>query len=252
MTPHSARRDARSDLLHGTGGVVSQKRAAAIAGAMYLLQMTTAIAGYVVRSSLAVAGDAGATAQRIVGAERLYRVSIAADIITIVAVVILTWALYVLLKPVDSDLALLGAFFRLIENAILIVMAVNLVASLQLLAPAEYLNPFQASQLHALGRLARSGHATGFNIGFIFVGLGTVVFASLLFTSRYIPRFISGFGIAAAALMAVCALLIVVFPRAAQPLQLVSFGPMFVYEVGLGAWLLFRGVRPAPSLRQNA
>ncbi len=220
---------------------VAQTRAATLAGAMYLLQMTTAVAGYLVRWSLGVPGDAAATAQNILRAERLYRLSIVADLVTIVAVVELTWALYVLLKPVSSDLALLAALFRIVENAMLGVMAVALLVGLSLIGQPDYLNAFEGNQLDGLARVFRIGHGIGFNAGFIFLGCGSTVFAYLLLKSGYVPRMLAGWGIFASLMLATCALLTIVFPAAASSLQIASFGPMGLYEVGLGAWLLMKG-----------
>ena len=221
----------------------TQARAARIAGAMYLVQMSTAVAGYAVRSSLSVAGDSAATAQKIVGAEGLYRLSIVGDLVTIGAVIVLTWALYVVVRPVNRDLALLGVFFRLIENAILGVIAIALLLGVAVVRRPEYLSTFDGSQLDALARILRLAHSAGFNAGFVFLGLGSAVFAYLLLKSRYIPRILAAWGVVASLLLTACALLIVVFPGAVSALQLVSFAPMGLYEVGLGAWLLVRGAR---------
>jgi Domain of unknown function (DUF4386) len=94
----------------------AQARAARLAGAMYLIAMATAIFGEsFVRGSLIVRGDATKTAENIIGSERLFRVGIAADLATFTGVVVLIWALYVLLRPVHRNLAVLAVFLRLSE-----------------------------------------------------------------------------------------------------------------------------------------
>jgi len=81
---------------------------------MYLMQMATGVfTELYARGSLIVRGDATRTAQNIIDSERLFRIGIASDLATYTAVLLATWALYVLLRPVDRHLALLAVFFRL-------------------------------------------------------------------------------------------------------------------------------------------
>ena len=118
----------------------TQARAAKLAGAMYLITMATAIFGEsFVRGSLFVSGDAAQTAQNITESERLFRISIATDLVTFTGVVVLLWALYVLLRPVDRNLALLAVFLRLVEVAIHYVAILGSVVALMLLSAFVYL-----------------------------------------------------------------------------------------------------------------
>ncbi len=77
----------------------AQHTAARLAGFLYLFQMATGVFGFSLRGQLTVPGDAARTAANIIEAERLFRLSIAADLITYLAVIALTWALFVLLRP---------------------------------------------------------------------------------------------------------------------------------------------------------
>ena len=100
----------------------AQHTAAKVAGFLYLFIMATGIFGEsYVRGQLIVGGDAVQTARNIAASERLFRISIASDLITVVGAVILVWALYVVLKPINRDVALLAAFLRLAENSIVTV-----------------------------------------------------------------------------------------------------------------------------------
>ncbi len=218
-------------------------RVARMVGALYLIQMATGVFGFAVRSSLTVRGDASQTAQNILISERLFRVSILTDIATFAAVLLLTWALYVLLRSFNRDLALLASFLRIIEIAVLSAATVSLLLALALLRGAPYQNALPATELHSLVRLLVSAQAQAHTLAFIFLGLGSSVFAYLLLKSRYIPRALAGWGVFASLLLALGSCAVVLFPGATQMIQMVSMGPMGLYEVGLGAWLLFRGVR---------
>src|SRR3954469_12344579 len=88
-------------------------------GLIYLLIIVIALfAEAYVRGSLIVSGDATATANHILGSETLFRAGLAGEMLTCACDVALAMILYVLLKPVSGNLALLGAFFRLVFVAI--------------------------------------------------------------------------------------------------------------------------------------
>ena len=61
--------------------VESQRRAARIAGFLYLILAVCSGFAFFVRSSLIVAGDATATANNIMASESLFRISIVSDLI---------------------------------------------------------------------------------------------------------------------------------------------------------------------------
>jgi len=79
-----------NDESRGTYSVIepAQRTAARIVGLLYLVQMATGIFGQYVRDRLIVRGDAAKTALNITGAERLFRLSIAGDLITYILVYI--------------------------------------------------------------------------------------------------------------------------------------------------------------------
>jgi hypothetical protein len=66
-----------------------------------------------VRNRLIQWSDATATANNILASETLFRAGVAGEMLTCACDVALAMILYVLLRPVSSNLALLAAFFRL-------------------------------------------------------------------------------------------------------------------------------------------
>jgi hypothetical protein len=228
------------------GAEPAQQRAARVAGFLYVLQMATAIFGETyVRGGLLVRGDAVQTAKNIAASQRLFRVGIAADLITVAVVVTLLWALYVILEPVNRRLALLAAFFRLIENAVIAAAAFNAFSVLRVLAATDYLTAFDSSQLAVLARLFIGAQGSGLRIGFIFCGLGSAVFSYVWLQSRYIPRAFAMWGIFASLLLAIVTLANMVLPALGDALGMTDMAPMFIYEVGLGIWLMVKGLRAA-------
>ena len=221
----------------------AQHTAARVIGILYPIQMATGIFGEVfARGQLIVSGDPTKTAENIMASEQLFRLSIAGDLITYILVMVLTWALYVLLRPVNTHLALLGAFFRLSELAVLCVATVNSLVVLRLLSGAAYLRTFDPNQLHSLVMLAYNTQGQGMMVGFILLGLGSAVFAYLLLRSRYVPKVLAALGIFSSLLLALGTLVIIVFPSLGF-IGMSYMMPMGIYEVGLSFWLLIKGIK---------
>jgi hypothetical protein len=225
-------------------------RIARFAGAMYLVQMAAGVYAQVhARGSLIARGDPTRTAQNILESEGLFRLSIASDLVCYTAVLLAVWALYVVLRSVDRNLALLAVLLRLMELAIHFNITINSLAVLRLLSGSESLQSFDPAQLHSLAQLALGIQGAGMNTGFVLLGLGSAVFAYVLYKSRYIPRVLAGLGVFASLLLAVYALSIILYPKAAD-LQLIPMLPMGIYEIGLGLWLLLKGanLRAQPAV----
>jgi hypothetical protein len=221
-----------------------QRSAAKIVGFLYLFQMATAVFGdSYVRGQLVIRGDATATAQNILGSERLFRLSIAGDLVTYTAVIALIWAFYVLVRPVNKNVVLLAVWFRLAETAILCVATVGSLIALQLLSGADYLKAFEPGQLHALASLVINAQGLGMMVGFILLGLGSAVFAWLLLKSGYVPKVIAAWGIFSSLVLAIVTLVVIVFPALGATLGITYMMPMGLYEVGLGLWLLVKGIK---------
>ena len=220
---------------------------ARVAGFIYLFAMALGIFSQVfVLGRMVVPGDAAATANNILAFEGLFRLGIAVDVITFVSDVVIAWAFYELLNSVDKSLALLGAFLRIADGAILAVTTFSGLVTLRLLSGVDYLRAFDANQLQSLARLFVSARGLGFDVGFVFLGLGSTVFAYLLFKSRYVPRALAGWGVFASLALAIGSLAAILFPWFAANTSMTYMVPMFFYEVPLGLWFLVKGVR-APT-----
>jgi len=222
----------------------AQHTAARVAGFLYLLMMVTGVfAEFYARGRLIVPGDAVQTAKNIVASERLFRIGTVSNLITFAGDVILVVALYVVLKPINRNVALLAAFWRLGECAILALITLNDFAALRLLSGADYLRAFDAKQLQALAYTFVGLEGAGYLIGGVFFGLGSTVFSYLWFRSRYIPRGLAAWGIFASLVMVIVTLAIMVVPSLEAVVIPAYFAPIFIFEVTLGFWLLVKGIR---------
>lgn len=228
----------------------SQRNAAKVAGILYLFTILTAnLTEFYVRHQMMVPGDAVRTATNIAEHQQLFRIGITGDLIMLAANVMLVVALYVVLKPVSRNLALLAMCWGLIECSVAAAtVGIDFAAVLSLSA-----NSFPAlntEQLQAMARLLISLDAGGNRVAALFFGLGSTLFCSLWFKSRYIPRLLAALGILASLVPTFIPLSTIVFASLADmPLRRARSGiPIAIFEVIVGLWLLVRGINaPAPT-----
>jgi hypothetical protein len=162
-----------------------------------------------------------------------------------VAVVVLLTALYVILKPVSQNLALLAAFGRLVHGLTWLLVTLNLFTALRLLTGADYSRAFGPDQLSALAQLHLSGY-DAYYVGLLFWGLGATVGSYLWFKSKYIPRALAAFGVISSAWCAACTFVFYIFPDFPKVVNLWLFDtPMVIFELVLSLWLVFKGLRPS-------
>lgn len=219
----------------------SLNKSARIAGVAYIIAMATSIVGFIPPSQLIVSEDAAQTASNIIANERFFRVGIASNLLTYIIDVALIWALYQLLKPINQKLALLAVFLRLIETASLAVGVIDELVTVRLLTHPDYLKALEPGPLYAFARVAMSTYGMGFSVGFTFLGLGSTVFAYLFLKSNYIPKALAAWGIFSSLLIGLGTFAVIVFPEIRQ-LFPYGYGPIGIYEVTVGFWLLIKGV----------
>lgn len=213
-------------------------------GALYLFIVIAALFGEMfVRGSLIVTRDPAATAQKIMESETLFRLGLAGDMLTLVCDVSLAMILYVLLKPVNRNLALGAAFFRLTSSAIIGVAKLFEIAALVALGHGDISTAFEPQQLNDLAYMSLRVHGFGFGAGLLFFGICTVLFGHLIHRSGYLPKIIG-------VLLVIGGWGYVIFSLA-QMLNPVFAGkylfpwimlPAFPGELGLALWLLIKGV----------
>ena len=91
-----------------------------------------------------------------------FRIGFVVDLVAAVLFLLTAWALYVLLKPVNKNLALLFLLLNLGGVAVWCFSDLFLIASQLLLSGADYLKVFQADQLQALAMLSLYIYKYGF------------------------------------------------------------------------------------------
>ena len=225
----------------------AQRNAARVAGFALLSAMAiVVIANYGIVFRLIVPGNAVETARNIMAHELLFRINIACDLIYVVNVVVLLAAFYVILKPVNRNLALVAAFCRLLLALMWVVTALNMVGALRLLGDAAYLPVFGTDQLQTLARLRIAASFDAYYVGLPFWGLASTICSYLWFNSKYVPRSLAAFGVISSAWCVICAFAYLISPNFEKTVGLSWFDmPMVIFEIAIGFWLLFKGLPPS-------
>jgi hypothetical protein len=168
------------------------------------------------------------------------------DLLAAVFFLLSAWALYVLLKPVNKNLALLFLLLNLSGVAIQCINMLNQFATLLLLSGADTLIGSQADQLQALVMLFLNLHKNGFIIAQIFYGTWLFPLGYLVFKSGFFPRVL---GILL--IMDCFGILIAFFQFFLFPgYEVITFPGLVVSliaEFSLTLWLLIKGVKDQKS-----
>jgi hypothetical protein len=216
---------------------------ARLGGFAYLVIIAFGIFGEAgVRGRLLVPGDAAATAANVAGSELLWRLGIAADLIAQVCDVAVMLTFYLLLRPVNRNLALAALLLNLVQTAVLVTNKLALIVPLILLGNEEALKGFAPEQLQALSYLSIRLHSYGFGLGLIFFGTECLIVGYLIRRSAYLPRILGvGMQIAGACYLTNTFALLLApdLARAISPAILV---PVFFAELALCLWLIAKGV----------
>jgi len=220
----------------------SPRKTARMAGLFYLIFILTTVLATYVRSSLIVSVDAAATANNIVSSQVLFRVGFVTELVSAVFFFSAAWALYVLLKPVNKNLALLFLLLNLGGVAVECINALNLFAALQFLSGANYLSVFQTGQLQAMAMSSLNLYTSGFLIAQIFFSAWLLPLGYLVYKSRFLPRFLGillildFFGNMSWFLQG---FLLPDYGILAYPGNVISF----IAEISITLWLLIMGVK---------
>jgi hypothetical protein len=221
----------------------TNQKNARLAGFLYLVYIVVSILADVFgRSRLIVSGDAVATAQNIAASEWLFRLGFVGDLVAGLLFFLTAWALYVLLKPVNENLALLFLLLNLGGVAVQCANDLNLLAALLLSSGANYLNVFQADQLQALALAFLNFHKQGFWICQIFYSAWLFPLGYLVYKSGFLPKILG------LILMVHCVAWLMTFGQYFlfpdfNAITYISYPLGFISEFGLSLWLLIMGVR---------
>jgi hypothetical protein len=216
---------------------------ARIGGALYLLIIACGVGAMLLfRGPLVVSGDAAATAMQISGSLFRWRAGIAGDVIMHMCDIGVMLAFYVLLRPVNAQVALFALLSNVVQTSVLMASKLNLLLPVYLLGDAAYLGAFSPEQLQALSYVALRMHNGGFALGLVFFGMTCIANGYLIIRARYLPK-VLGIGMQLAGLCyLVNSFAQLLAPTLAALLVPAILLPPFLAELSMALWLLLKGV----------
>lgn len=212
---------------------------ARLSGFLFLFFIVVYFVGTQLASSFHVAGDFARTAANVQGRETLYRTGLVLQLLGGMTSVALGWSLYVLLRRVHPDLALLALLWRVCESLFFGVLLLQRFTALGLYTGDAH--AFSIVQQQDLTQdLLGAGRQAAWEFAGIHFAVGSTIFFALLLRSRMIPRALALLGVVGSVLVIVAGLATLVLPEASR-LYWFFWAPIGVTEVIVGSLLLIRG-----------
>jgi Domain of unknown function (DUF4386) len=228
----------------GTIDHLAPDKVARIAGGFYLaFVLASALAGVLGHIGM---GGVDEVYQSIVTDAGTFRLALVVALLSAFLFLVAAWGLYVLLRPVDQHLALLFLVLNAVGVAIQCASMFPLISALLQGDASSHMQAYSAAQLEGLSYLSINLYKTGFVTAQLFFGTWLFPLGYLVYKSGFLPRFLGvllmldGIGVLIWFLQA---MLLPAHPAISYP----AFVLGFVAEVGLGSWLLIKGVKVPDS-----
>jgi hypothetical protein len=214
----------------------SIQKTAHFAGIAYFVIIITSVLSISLGSyRLRVEGDISQTIENIDSNQFLFRIGIVYEILMYTGVILLSVALYHLLKGVNQPKALTALLCRFGEA---MMGMLTVVGSIIILFMVNGNFPSETLQDAVLVIFEIQDALMG--ILMVFIGIGSIIFLHLFYTSRFIPRWLSVFGIVAFTFVGLESLIILL-----HPMQSWVFPGLLaiLFEMVIGLWLMIKGVK---------
>jgi len=226
--------------MHKTKGNVTLREAAIIAGiGLLIMVLTVPFAEFQIFPSLVDYKDPEQTANNLQSNKSYFILGIFLNFITIICDILVAWALYVFLKPVNKQLSLLVAWFRLVYTGIYLMALMNLLKVLALLKAENYFVATAQNQLYdqILFHFNSFGNEMGF--GLILFGLYLSLLGYLTIKASYVPKILGWLLLTAGLGYLITYSGNFLFPSVNTDFLMITFFGELVFMI----WLLIKGGR---------
>jgi len=228
---------------HSEESISSVNRIVRAAGLFYILIIVIGVfISIFIDSGLIDYEDINLTVNNITSNELLYRLGLVCELILYVAVIILSVLLYLILKSVNKNLALLAMVFRSGEALLGITIVLSGFIVLGLLNNQFNAASFEDAQLNVFIGALLSARTKGIYIVLLLVGIGGTLFLYLFYKSSCIPAIISIWGMFTYISMLILSLISILFPEHPDIIEIVLYGLGTLFELTIGFWLLIKGI----------
>ena len=225
-------------------------RYARVAGVAMLLSIIFGFLGeMILPDKIVVRGDPAATTANILGNPALFRLSFASYLVEGICDLALCVFFYILLKPVNTRLALLSAFFGIGSMITYAVAQSSFFASSLVVGDTPGMSAFTTDQRNALAYLAIRISGT---IAWLFLclyGTASMIRGYLIARSTYLPKILGILFIIGGACFFLRSATYLLAPKYSSPYLLI---PMAFAGIPMMVWLLFRGIDPARVRAQTS
>jgi hypothetical protein len=226
----------------------SVNKIARTAGLLYLFYIVTSVIANLFGKFVFV--DAPVTINHILTHETQFRIGFVINLFSVVLFLLAAWVLYVLLKPVNKDLALLFLLFNVAGFAVWLFTSLCLFGSLLILNSTEAFKAFQPDQLRALAMFFFVLYKTGVFIAQVPYGVWLFPLGYLVLKSGFLPKILGILLIADGICQFVYVCQRLILPDLAviaYPCMVISF----LAEVSLALWLAIKAVKPGLTLNPD-
>lgn len=225
------------------------KYAPRLLGAAFLFVILTSLSCGLLLKSAAGSGSVSEVLVNVSNNNALFRVLILDGMLNSVGVVALAALLYVVLKEQGKLMARVALGLWLAEAVFYAIIQLGLLALIPLSAEFVAAGAPAGSFYQTLGDFLYSGvFGNGMTLHMWFYCTGGLLWYYLFYRSNYIPRAISLFGLLAVSLGFVA----VVGQLLGYEVPILLSIPLLPFELAIGAWLLFRGIRVQPAATRRA
>ena len=219
---------------------MNDRRCALAAGVLFIIATVADLLGAVIRP------DLNRTDYLAVVSAQGDHVAAAALLLLVAAFTCagISVSMYPVLRRTGNGMALGSVVFRTVEAVMYVIAVVGLLSLLTLGRQFASAGAAERVSLGAVGGLVLSLRDHASLTGVFAFCLGAFLYYLAFFRSRLIPRWLSGWGIAAIVLMATAGVL-ALFNDDAVTAYVPLAVPIFFQEMILAAWLIVKGFGPS-------
>ncbi|MED4531561.1 DUF4386 domain-containing protein [Metabacillus fastidiosus] len=229
----------------------SNRKAAKIVGILFILAAVTAVIGLILYDPILNGSD-----YLTKGSEHANQVILGAlmELILVAAAIGTATTMFPILRKYNETIALWHVCFRFLEAIVITVGVISVLSLLTLSREFVAAGAPDTASFQASGTLLKAVHDWTFLLGPNFMlGINTMMYSYIFYKSRLVPRFIPILGMTGAALIFICALL-VMFDVIEQlsVLGAILALPVAANEMILAVWLISKGFNPSALASMSA
>lgn len=181
------------------------------------------------------------------GADTRIAVGALLDVINAIACIATAVAVFPVVRRQNESLALGFVTSRLMEAAIILVGVISLLAVVTLHQDVAMSPGSDPASLQTTSQALVAVRDWTFNFGpNVCAGINALLFGTLLYRSRLVPRIIPTLGLIGAPLILAASVLVVLGVAELGSLWFVGVVPIASWELSVGCYMAFRGFRPSP------